>query len=381
MNFKILFSTLAIVLIAGCVIPGLDTGGTILGGVNGIAITSFKAEPTEAYSGNTVRVTLEAQNLGGTTVDNRSVLVHLIASNANLNSNEAGSWHGKSAGNDKKEVRHFSRNLTPADSIKGTPANIEKITWNLVAPTITPGQKRVDSFTARLYSEYSSGVNGNIWVYNQSEAEATKTAGKALKTSSFTPVVGPVSINIKLSPDPVVLYPGENIFTFSIDVTNSGTGVVYKTGAINLAIDSPSFSLDTDSQLHWISVSVNTNNQLTIADCTGDQQISGGRSMTLVCTATIPSSYSVSTFRSFPVNVMAKYGYYIDGETSVTVQGRTVTTSPECTTNAQCDDSNDCTTDACSSQKCTHTNLPDGTECQITTTTTGICESGICGPP
>jgi len=323
MNFKILLSTLAIVLIAGCVIPGIDTGGTILGGGNGVAITSFTAEPTEAYSGNIVRVTLEVQNLGGTAVANTSSVVHLIGTNAKLSETTNNDyWHGKTAGtNDVKEIRHFTRNLTPADSIKGTPANIEKLTWNLVAPSITAGQKRLDSFTARVYSDYSSGVNGNIWVYNQSEAEATKSAGKALKTSSFTPVVGPVSVNVKLSPDPVVLYPGENTFTFSIDVTNSGTGVIYKNNTISYSSSSPSFSLDSDTQLHYINIDVKSSD-LTISDCKGDQQIFGGKSMTLVCSVTINSGSDVSTFKSFPLNVIAKYGYYIDGETSVTVQGK-----------------------------------------------------------
>ena len=45
----------------------------------------------------------------------------------------------------------------------------------------------------------------------------------------------------------------------------------------------------------------------------------------------------------------------------------------QCTAASQCDDSNQCTIDACSSNACTHTNVASGTSCA-----TGYCSSGQC---
>lgn len=50
---------------------------------------------------------------------------------------------------------------------------------------------------------------------------------------------------------------------------------------------------------------------------------------------------------------------------------------PDCTTDAECDDSNECTTDACSAGKCTNSAVSDDTLCG----TGGLCCGGVCSSP
>jgi hypothetical protein len=321
MKFKILISLLAIVLVAGCTIPGMPNlgTGTITGG-NGLAITSFTAQPTPVFSGSTVRVTAEFQNLGGTTVSNDSSLIYLTGTDVSLSDTSGDSWYGKSAGKDQSEIRHFAKNMVPENVVKGTPAVTDRIVWNLVAPNMTAGQTRQDTFIVRVYSSYSSGVNGNIWVYSDSEAQATKSAGRTPETSSFTTISGPVSVNIQISPDPIILYSGESTFTFNIVITNTATGSIYTKNIPYASATANDLALDPDDELNWVNVAVGSGS-LTIAECSGPQQILGGKSMTLSCTATVPNPDTL-TFKSFPLNVMVTYGYYMQSEATVTVQGR-----------------------------------------------------------
>ncbi|NIM46675.1 MAG: hypothetical protein GTN40_00755 [Candidatus Aenigmarchaeota archaeon] len=319
MKSKILISILAIALVAGCIgeIPGL--GPTVgLGGI-GLEIISFTADPTPVYSNRTVRVVGEIENRGGTTVANDSALVYLTGSNIDLDDTTGKYWYGRDAGDDRSEIRYFSKDMDPENVVRGTPPDMERFSWSLVSPTITPGQTRQDTFILRVYSDYSSGVNGNIWVYTDSEAEATKAAGRALRTSSFTPISGPVGVNVRLTPNPIILYEGETEFTFNIDITNTATGTIFNKDIDYDSATVSDLALDAETQLNWLNVAVDAPN-LNVAECTGDQEVFGGRSMTLVCEAKVPSA--PSTFKSYLLNVLVTYGYYQEREAVVTVQGR-----------------------------------------------------------
>jgi len=320
MKFKILISILAMVLVAGCIgveIPGLGPMPGVAG--IGLEITSFSATPTPIYSRGTIRVVAEVENRGGSTVNNTSALVYLTGSNIDLDDLTGRYWFGRDT-DDRNEIGHFSKSMDPENVVRGTPPDMERFSWTLVAPNITPGQTRQDTFIFRVYSDYSSGVNGNIWVYTDSEAEATKSAGRALKTSSFTAISGPVGVNVRVAPNPIILYEGENQFTFNIDITNTATGTIYKKSIPYSTATVSNLALNAETELNWLTVSVDSD--LTITECTGDQEVFGGKSMTLVCEVTIPSSAPVTTFRSYLLNVIVSYGYYQEREATVTVQGR-----------------------------------------------------------
>jgi hypothetical protein len=320
MKSKILISILAVALVCGCVVPGLPEITPTLGTGLGLEIISFTAEPTPVYSGRTIRVTAEVENRGGTVVPQDSALVYLTGSNIDLDDTSGTYWYGKEA-DDQKEVEQFTNDMEPENVVRGTPPDKERFSWTLVAPDITAGQTRQDTFIIRVYNEYSSGVNGNIWAYTESELEATKAAGRALKTSSFTPVSGPVGVNVRVSPNPIVLYEDENEFTFNIDITNNAQGTIYYKPGLDYTSSNPDLRLDAENELNHIYVSVYAPD-LTIGECEGDQEIFGGKSMTLVCEVTIPDANLPATFKSYLVNVNVDYGYYTEREATVTVQGK-----------------------------------------------------------
>jgi len=307
-------SILAIVSISLCTIPGIPgvTPGIGGGGGAGLEITSFTAEPSTVFSGNTVRIIMEVENKGGTSVSNSEDLVWLTGSNFDA-------WSTTSP-----IYEHFDRNMTAEDVVRGIPAGIKRFTWSLTAPSsgITAGQTRTDMFIARVYHEYETSALGNIWIYTETEAEAAKAAGRQMYKSSFTYTTGPVGVQISVLPDPVVLYGTENSFTVTIKVSNLATGTIYSPNAVTYTEGSEDVSLTT-TEINRVDVDVDAHADLSgYTDCEGtDQELVAGRDLTLICEVTVDTT-NLATFKSYSFNVKVSYGYYTEKTASVTVQGR-----------------------------------------------------------
>jgi hypothetical protein len=352
MKAKILISLLAIAAIAGCTIPGIPgiTPPT-LGGGKGLEITSFTAEPDTVYSGSSVRVIIETENQGGATANNASSFAYLTGSNMNLGSDNDMYWRGKEFVDCRKawgsstgdpdwnpscdmnddgsidlddltawvklwsDCQHFKNNMKPADVVKGTPGDKAIFRWNLIAPNVTVGQIREDSFIGRVYTDYETAVNGNIWVYKDTEADAAKAAGRTLNKATFSSTSGPVALEVSISPDPVVIYGTDKMFSLTIKISNLATGTIYKPNRPTSCSD---MALTTDD-LNKVNVDITAPDFSGIAACKGEQELILGKPATIVCDLTTPD---VATFKSFPINVKVKYGYYTERTASVTVQGK-----------------------------------------------------------
>jgi hypothetical protein len=322
---KILISLIAIVLVAGCTIPGFDLGGTTTIGTSGkgLEITIFTAEPTPVYSNARVRITMEIENQGGTTVNRTKALSYLTGSNVNLGSIDDSYWRSST----DSQYKPFTRDMRAPDVVKGTSADTTRFTWSLTAPVIPAGQTRTDTFYGRTYCDYTTAVNGNIWVYTEGEADAAKTSGRSLNAASFTSTAGPVGLSVKVSPDPVIYYSdttGGETFSLYITVSNLASGTIYETTSRTGKNYNSGFTIaDTEYNQVWVNVdydsSVLTLSPASAADCTGKQELPAGKSTTLVCDFTVSKP---ATFQSYPITINADYGYFTERSATVTVQGK-----------------------------------------------------------
>ncbi|MFH1473284.1 MAG: hypothetical protein ABIE55_00140 [Candidatus Aenigmatarchaeota archaeon] len=315
MKAKILMLVLATVLVAGCVgidIPG--AGGIGVGAGNGLEIISFTAEPSSVFSGNSVRLIMEIENRGGTTVPSGLSKVYITGSNYDA-------WNGDVASTDYQES--ISQEMRAEDVVRGVPASTKRVSLTLTAPPLSPGQTRNDIFIGRVYHDYNTTANGNIWVYGETEAEAARAAGRQIYTPSFTYTKGPVGLSVSVSPTPVVLYGTDNRFTLYIKINNLASGTIYHPGSIVYSGNSVGLNM---AQINNVSVIINEGTGLSRAgtECTAanllDQELVAGRELTLVCDFTVNTI--PSTFQSYPFDITVKYGYYTERTTSVTVQGR-----------------------------------------------------------
>lgn len=316
MKTKLLLSVLSIVLVAGCV--GIDLGDlggvtSAVGGGNGLEMTSFTAEPSPLFSGSSLRLIMEVENRGGTTVNNSEAMIYLTGSNfANWNcdqSTSTASYLFDSLGRDMKAE----------DIVRGIPADIVRKTWTCNAPTVAAGQTRQDTFIGRVYHEYSTSANGNVWVYTENEADAARTAGRQLYTPSFTYTKGPVGLQVSVTPNPIIVYGSDKTFTLYVKISNLASGTIYYPKSVTYT-GTRDVNL-TREEINNVSVTIGNVSGLNVGSgCTGPQELVAGRETTLVCTVNVTGN--VDTFVSYNLPVTVEYGYYTERTATVTVQGK-----------------------------------------------------------
>lgn len=325
MRKETIISLLAVVLIAGCVqgqIPFISTTTTMVAGA-GLTITEFTADPSELYGGSTSRIQMEVQNLGGDSVPQAEALVMLVGSALLLDELTDGSdtyWTNP----DEDDFVSFSKDMDPADPVREKEADVERLKWSLEAPSVDTGQIRNDIFIGRVYYDYSTKVSGTIWVYNQAEADAAKAAGRALNPPTFSSTSGPVAVNLRLSPDPVVLTEEDKTLTLTIKLSSVGGGTLYEAGVIDYdALNpGPGTVQILEDELNLVALDI-ASPGMTLEDVTCEtelQELVSGKDTTIFCDLTVNSL--PTTFQGYPVTVTADYGYFTERTASVTVSGR-----------------------------------------------------------
>jgi hypothetical protein len=312
MKTKILISILAVAMVSGCVdIPGIGVVTPAVGGGYGLEITSFTAEPSTVFSDSSVRLVMEIENRGGTTVDSSGSKIYVTGSNFE-------DWNdGPSA-----DFETITKEMRAEDVVRGVPASTYRYSNTLSAPTLEAGQTRNDIFIGRVYHDYSTSANGNVWVYSEAEADAARAAGRQIYTPSFTYTKGPVGLSVSVSPDPLIIYEGSNVFSVYIKINNLASGTIYSPGSITYSGDSSDVSL-TMEEINKVDVDIDVGSGLDLDDeCVdlSDQELVAGRDLTIVCDVEVDTT--VETFRSFQFDITVDYGYYTERTASVTVQGR-----------------------------------------------------------
>lgn len=329
MKEKILISLLAIALVSGCTgisIPGIGgtTTTTTTAPASGLEITSFTAEPDTAYNGTTVRISMDVQNLGGATAYDAKSFAFLSGSNIKITGSSTADdayWHRLAGDTTTQEIMTFGKDMKPADVVKGTEGDTKPIKWSLRAPDLGRGQTRTDTLIGRVYADYQTVVNGNVWVYSEAESDAARTSGRTLNKASFTSSSGPIAAEVSVNPDPVVIYGSDKTFSMTIKLSIAQTGATIYTPGI---VTSTASSVSTDD-LNKVSLTVTAGDFVIAGDCkvgssaTTTQELVNGKPTTIVCDMTAPT---VTTFKSFPVSIKVDYGYYTEKEVSVTVQGK-----------------------------------------------------------
>ncbi len=320
---KKLFVLFAILATSGCL--GLGGGGgtpTAVSG-NGLVITNFTADQSSVFENKTVRLFFNVENQGESTVSKGTTLILLLGSNIG---NSIGSWRVEApdrTGDGNGDVLlNLSKDLNPADSIRGVPAGRDSFTWRLRSPeNLAKGEERPDAFVSRVYYDYKTTSSGTIWFYSEAEASAARDRGEVLQKSSFIATRGPLSVSVSTAPDPVIVPGGGETYTLSIVITNVGGGVLLKPGKVDASKTDPSQFVITEDDLNKPTVIIRDQdgNQVA-ASCTSDVELIQGKSTTISCDINEPSPPSAKTGKAFKVE--ATYGYYIDRSITVTALGK-----------------------------------------------------------
>ena len=290
---------IAIVLIAGCV-------GTAGQGETepqptegkGLVITDFSAVPSDLRSAMRTAITLNVENQGeAIAYKSRGLGLLLIPNDWNPNINDA-TWN----------VQAYGKDLLPADSVTGRPADTQMFKWNAVAPSLPRGQSFTYTITGRVYFDYTSVARGIVPVYPYGEASP--------QTASFVSSNGPLKIEVQVAPNPPVVENNSDTFSMNIIITNVGGGSVYTPGIISL--DNYDISESERGKVN-LSVAVPVGMNLFDQNCLNGIELVGSKAVAL-CDMVVQKKPQAA--QPYQISVMATYGYYVEKPITVTVSGK-----------------------------------------------------------
>ena len=307
-NMNKLWFILPIVIIAGCI--GGGTTPVTPSGL-GLEITDFSGDLTEVTEARTYRLTLGVENQGSTTVEKEKSLILLIApSGWTINSAS-----GANLLSDDRTALQFSRNMRPADVARGVEADVANVRWTLTAPDIAAGLTVENKFFARVYYDYSTTTFGTFWVYAESEANIMRDQGQALQKFDFNATQGPLKVNVRVAPDPVIVSESTELYTLIITLENVGDGVVFRSGNIPTDGSAP----DLTDSLNKLDLTIEIDGDETGCSEAQDIELVRGQSVSINCDfiADKPAAKNSHT-----VSVAADYGYFTEQSTSVNVLGK-----------------------------------------------------------
>ena len=298
---KLIVVLMAAALIAGCV--GQSPTGAA---GNGLTMTSFTSDTDSQTSGRSIRMFLELENSGESTVDANKSIIYL---NGPIGT---GLLQWQIEGN---RYATLERDLNPYDPLKDIPPGRASVRWKVTAPQMDPGQQKTDTFTARAYYDYETKAIGQVTAYSEAESAAAKQRGEPLEKAQFSATNGPLGVSVRAVPDPVTITSGTETMTLEIVVENVGGGTLYKDGVISDTTTEPNLGYEN---LNKVTMSVDAGGLTKAGTCDGVQELIGGKPTTLTCDVTVPMP---ATKTSYPIKVSLKYGYYTDLPLQLTAVG------------------------------------------------------------
>jgi hypothetical protein len=202
----LLIPVLAVVLISGCVTgssPGLGAG---------LAITDWKPDMTQVYSGDDVRLQLRLQNQG----ENRAENVR--AELAGIDVSEWGTFSGF------LQSQEVAATMLPVDTTSNTPGEVRTVEWRLQAPGLAKGTDFSYTPIVKVSYDYKTSAQKPITLVDVDELRRIQQQGKSLSSKPTTTSAGPLTVDIqtgnyvKTSDDFGTQY---DIFPVYIKVTNT----------------------------------------------------------------------------------------------------------------------------------------------------------------
>ena len=302
-----------IVFFSGCINTKTDNK-------YGVIIESFEPEFNPVYSGEPVTFYVRVRNTGD--VEAEHVHIELLG----LDEDWCTVTPGCDKDNNQKKPNEpecqrggdgFS--LRPASSVYGTPGESHVCTWDYVAPT-TKKFSVTYPLTARVFYTYKTITSQVITFASREELKKIGSSGESLPSHTLSTTHGPVELIISTE-SPVRFWEGQVEFPLRITVINTGGGTAC---ASDQDIQGTCKKTSGKTSMNRVRIVIKGDDNLQpIEDC--EEFKSGkaislweGKSATFICKMRA-TNLQKSGVVERSVVVTANYEYYMDGETSITV--------------------------------------------------------------
>lgn len=296
-----------IVTVSGCA----DNSGesVSISQTEGVSVEKFDATPTDLFEGQLLTLELQLKNKGGTDAKN------VVAKLYNVPFEGSRSWSIQSPSSNQQQISFDS--LRAANPETDAPATSIPRTWTIKAPDLDQGVTIPYDFQTRIYYQYETSGTTDIQVMSdQRYRETGATRSKPTIDNSG----GPVQLEVKTR-TPIVFFSGtegEQSSQVCVIVKNEGEGRPF----LQNAYKNDKYAV-TDDKLDKVKLQIESSGSRASFESTS-QTVSMVSGRGIKCfTMNVDRVSSQQIQQTIPVTFTAKYGYYNDASTSVTVNGRT----------------------------------------------------------
>lgn len=272
---------LLVVLVSGCTMfTTVDYG-------NGVSIESFEPDFSEISSGEPVTFMAKVRNMGSAPATN----VHLVVLGLE----------------DMEDDMTFERLIAP-NKAANTPGETVSHDFKWEGPELPRGIIQRYTPTLRVSYNYRTTVVQSISLASRVELLRVKNSGNALPSETKSSTIGPIKLDITASGPIKFWESGEVVFPFKVSIDNVGGGILC--------------SDEECENQNEIELRISLDNG-DLVDCEEEKTIKlwKGSSNSFVCEASVElddDDYLTERL----ITVDSYYTYFIDKETTVTVEGK-----------------------------------------------------------
>jgi hypothetical protein len=285
---------LLIVMVSGCVIPGIPGFGPVVTGT-GVLITEWKPDFSRVYAGEDVTLYANVKNMGS-----------FEANNVHLELTDLSGW--SNAKLNTRECEMSSLTLMAGDVQYGTEGEEKMCSWTATAPDIDRGLHMVYKPKVMLCYDYTSTTVLRTPSISRDELKRLQDSGSGLPSQSTISSGSPISISAS-TPSPIIVSSARVEFPLRISVTNGGGGMFCVQGAYGTCSGS--------ERTNSVSVKIESTTA-TPVNCPSEIVMFANKGE-VSCDMYIGTR--TETLLQNEIDITASYKYCVDASTSVEVYG------------------------------------------------------------
>jgi hypothetical protein len=309
-NLLSLLFVLAILPVSGCIGGGNQTA---IG--QGLVIEKFLPTlDTAIESGEPVGLQLEVRNRG----DYNGLMGSGAPAVAEIMAIDPTEWIVTPS-----TVVDLGSLLAP-DVESQTEGGLGKVTWELTAPTLQRGERKLYPVRARVYYLYETKAIKPVWFVTSEELRRLVQSGESLTSEVVSQTAGPLTVTVNAGPFVKARELTDARFQLQIRIDNTGGGQIRgRNYPVAISVEWPTWVSPVGgycpTQTQW-GTPLYTDVPTLLPQPTGTfVYIWDGRTTDVTCEFQIMQPPSSRTQGNFKVNL--NYLYSVDASTQITVKG------------------------------------------------------------
>jgi hypothetical protein len=313
MKYLIVFSLFTMILVSGCVIPILDN--TYEQKSSGLNIIDLEPDFSEVRSGEVATFRLRVRNTGTSIVENG--FAELLGADYTWKGAEGTDVIGGEVLPDEENCKYTKKSMVLLPESPGVQAGEAICTWRYIAPYVQKGLYVKYKPKVRVYYNYDSFVQKSITIASKNELKMIQDQGKSLPSGTTEKSNAPVELDLTVN-TPIRVYADSVEFPVTISVKNVGGGIICRDSA---SCKEP----EREKGWNMLMLKIETPTGISLKDC---DEYDNKESLLYIVQGSYQNLACKMIVDEVPDNLLqrtivitAKYGYFVEKETSIEVIG------------------------------------------------------------